>query len=128
MDTVRYGRYRNVAEIPNLVAMQTQSYRDFLQPGIAPSQRAGAGLEALLREIFPIYSYDKTLCLEYISYELGRPRYTPEECRKLRITYVYPDRRVALEFSTCNEDKVTVHFLPGRGLKRIHRSATRNSP
>ena len=76
METVRYGRYRNVADIPNLVEMQTKSYVDFLQPTVAPGKRADMGLEALLREIFPIYSYDKTLCLEYISYELGRPRYS----------------------------------------------------
>ena len=48
------------------------------------------GLEALLREAFPIYSYDKTMCLEYVGYELGRARYTIEECRKLRMTHGYP--------------------------------------
>jgi DNA-directed RNA polymerase subunit beta len=90
METVVYGRYRSVAEIPDLVEMQTKSYHNFLQPDIAPNRRKVEGLEALLREIFPIYSYDKTLCIEYVSYELGRPRYTVEECRKLRVTYGYP--------------------------------------
>ena len=90
METVVYGRYRSVAEIPDLVEMQTRSYHNFLQPETAPNRRKVEGLEALLREIFPIYSYDKTLCLEYVSYELGRPRYTVEECRKLRVTYGYP--------------------------------------
>ena len=74
METVVYGRFRSVAEIPDLVEMQTKSYDQFLQPDIAPNRRNTDGLEALLREIFPIYSYDKTLCLEYVSYELGRPR------------------------------------------------------
>lgn len=90
METVVYGRYRSVAEIPDLVEMQTKSYLNFLQPEVAPNRRKVEGLEALLREIFPIYSYDKTLCIEYVSYELGRPRYTVEECRKLRVTYGYP--------------------------------------
>ena len=90
METVVYGRYRSVAEIHDLVEMQTKSYHNFLQPDIAPNRRKVEGLEALLREIFPIYSYDKTLCIEYVSYELGRPRYTVEECRKLRVTYGYP--------------------------------------
>ena len=40
--------------------------------------------------MFPIYSYDKTMCLEYVGYELGRPRYTIDECRKLRLTFGYP--------------------------------------
>ena len=44
----------------------------------------------MLREIFPIESYDKTLRLEYIRYELGKPRYEPDECRQLRLTYGRP--------------------------------------
>ena len=71
METVTYGRYQSVAKIPNLVDMQVQSYRGFLQPDTAAQRRKDEGLEALLREVFPIYSYDKTLCLEYISYELS---------------------------------------------------------
>ncbi|MFN9333878.1 MAG: DNA-directed RNA polymerase subunit beta, partial [Planctomycetota bacterium] len=90
METKVYGRYRSVAEIPDLVEMQTKSYLSFLQPEVAPNRRKVEGLEALLREVFPIFSYDKTLSLEYISYELGRPRYTVEECRKLRVTFGYP--------------------------------------
>jgi len=90
METKIYGRYRSVAEIPDLVEMQTKSYLSFLQPETPPNRRKVDGLEALLREVFPIFSYDKTLCLEYVSYELGRPRYTVEECRKLRVTYGYP--------------------------------------
>ena len=46
----------------------------------------------MLREIFPIESYDKTLRLEYVRYELGKPRYEPHECRQLRLTYGRPFR------------------------------------
>ena len=46
----------------------------------------------MLREIFPIESYDKTLKLEYLRYELGKPRYEPHECRQLRLTYGRPFR------------------------------------
>ena len=46
----------------------------------------------MLREIFPIESYDKTLKLEYLRYELGKPRYEPDECRQLRLTYGRPFR------------------------------------
>src|SRR5581483_2650935 len=50
------------------------------------------GLEGVLREIFPIESYDKTLSLEFIKYDLGKPRYGPDECRQLRLTYGRPFR------------------------------------
>ena len=52
-----------------------------------PERRQPIGLEGVLREIFPIESYDKKLAVEYIKYELGKPRYDPDECRQLRLTY-----------------------------------------
>ncbi len=113
METVVYGQFRSVAEIPDLVEMQTKSYRDFLQPEIAPNRRKGEGLEALLREVFPILSYDKSLRLEYISYELGRPRYTVEECRKLRLTYGYPFKiRVRLQKAESIEEEIYLGEIP----------------
>jgi DNA-directed RNA polymerase subunit beta len=114
MESVRrYGRFENVAQIPDLVEMQTKSYEDFLQPQIPPGKRADQGLEALLREVFPIYSYDKTLCLEYVSYELGRPRYTPEECRKLRMTFGYPFKiRVRLVKPEPVEEEIYLGEIP----------------
>src|SRR6185436_17361111 len=57
-----------------------------------PERRTQTGLEGVLREIFPIESYDKKLSLEYIKYELGKPRYDPTECRQLRLTYGRPFR------------------------------------
>src|SRR5690606_28781074 len=50
------------------------------------------GLEALLREVFPIESYDGTMKLEYLHYKLDQPRYTPDECRELRLIYGMPFR------------------------------------
>jgi DNA-directed RNA polymerase subunit beta len=85
-----FGRYKHVLHVPDLTEIQRKAYEDFLMVEVPQGSRPGAGLEELLREVFPIYSYDKTMCLEYVGYELGRPRYTIEECRKLRLTYGYP--------------------------------------
>ena len=60
--------------------------------GCAARKRTPTGLEGVLREIFPIKSYDNTLSLEYLRYELGKPRYGPDECRQLRLTYGRPFR------------------------------------
>jgi DNA-directed RNA polymerase subunit beta len=73
-----------------LTTLQTVSYEAFLQEDIPSDKRKNQGLESVFREIFPIESYDKTVALEYIRYELGKPRYTPEECRQLRLTYGKP--------------------------------------
>jgi DNA-directed RNA polymerase subunit beta len=85
-----FSRYPEIIEIPNLVEIQTDAYQEFLQVEVPGAQRRVQGLEALLREVFPIYSYDKTMCLEYIGFDLSKPRYTIEECRQLRLTYGHP--------------------------------------
>ncbi|GAH65254.1 unnamed protein product, partial [marine sediment metagenome] len=89
--TVRnFGKVRDAVKIPDLVAIQKRSYGRFLQKDVAPTRRKCIGLEALFREIFPIESYDKSMHLEYLYYELEKPHYTPIECRQLRLTYGYP--------------------------------------
>ncbi|MBI3467967.1 MAG: DNA-directed RNA polymerase subunit beta [Planctomycetes bacterium] len=78
--------------VPDLTEVQTRSYREFLQAEVPAAQRKNQGLEGVLREVFPIENYDKSLRLEYIKYELAKPRYTPDECRQLRLTYGMPLR------------------------------------
>ncbi len=86
----RFGTGRELYPISDLTRIQTASYEAFLQRNVPPEKRKDHGLEGVLREIFPIESYDKTLRLEYIRYELGKPRYEPDECRQLRLTYGRP--------------------------------------
>src|SRR5437016_4159208 len=90
--TRNFGRFGDAVEVPNLTDVQTRSYERFLQLDTPPDKRTPTGLEGVLREIFPIESYDKTLSLQYIKYELGKPRYGPDECRQLRLTYGRPFR------------------------------------
>ena len=85
-----FGRHPEIVELPNLVELQTRAWHKFLAEDVPQANREIHGLEALLREVFPIYSYDKTMCLEYVGYDLGRPRYTIHECRQLRLSYGYP--------------------------------------
>jgi DNA-directed RNA polymerase subunit beta len=87
-----FGRIGDAIEVPPLTDVQTKSYDRFLQLEVPPAKRTPTGLEGVLREIFPIESYDKTISLEYLRYELGKPRYDPDECRQLRLTYGRPFR------------------------------------
>ncbi len=88
----RFGSGRDQYLTPDLTEIQTRSYLEFLQHEVLPEKRKDEGIESVLREIFPIESYDKQLTLAYVRYELGKPRYTPEECRQLRLTYGRPFR------------------------------------
>ncbi len=108
-----FSKYPTIVDIPDLVALQTQSYSDFLQESVPIDKRKVLGLEAILKEIFPIPSYDGTMALEYVSFELGKPRYSPDECRKLRLTYGYPFKiRVRLNKAEPVEEDVYLGEIP----------------
>ena len=85
-----FSKVGDAMPIPDLIQIQTDSYERFLQQDIDPAKRASLGLEGLLREIFPIISYDEKMRLEYLDYALDKPRYSRDECRELRLTYGYP--------------------------------------
>ena len=88
-----FSKRGDAVPVPDLVRVQQAAYERFLQMAKAPAARDGMiGLESLLREVFPIESYDGKMRLEYLSYSLEEPRYTPDECRELRLTYGRPFR------------------------------------
>src|SRR5256714_2767370 len=90
--TRRFGSGREAYAIPDLTEIQTKSYARFLQYETPQDKGKAEGLEGVLKEIFPIESYDKKLSLSYLRYELGKPRYEPDESRQLRLTYGRPFR------------------------------------
>ncbi|MBS0198523.1 MAG: DNA-directed RNA polymerase subunit beta [Planctomycetes bacterium] len=88
-----FSKRGDAMPVGDLCEVQQRAYERFLQLGVAPDDRDKTlGLEALLREVYPIKSYDETMTLEYIDYTLEEPRYTPDECRELRLTYGRPFR------------------------------------
>ncbi|MFN6103918.1 MAG: DNA-directed RNA polymerase subunit beta [Planctomycetaceae bacterium] len=88
----KFGQLKDDFELSNLTQIQTESFARLLQLDDDPRHRADHGLEGILREVFPVKSYDEQFQLEYVKYELGKPRYTPVECRQLRLTYGRPFR------------------------------------
>jgi DNA-directed RNA polymerase subunit beta len=78
--------------MPNLLEVQLKSYRDFLQPDVPPDKRELKGLHQIFTEIFPVTDVHENYSLEYVSYHLGPPRYTIEECRARNMTYAAPLR------------------------------------
>jgi len=110
---MKFGKVEEILDVPNLVELQTRSYSDFLQTDVAYGERKNVGLEAILREVFPIKSFNGEMALEYVGYELGRPRYTPDECRRLRLTYGAPFKvRVRLEKDDGIEEEVYLGEVP----------------
>ncbi len=86
-ERVSFREKEEIIDLPNLIEIQLKSYREFLQVDVLPHERQNAGLQEVFSEIFPIKSYDDKVILEYLSYNLGVPKYTPEECIRRGITY-----------------------------------------
>ena len=66
-----FGRLRDVLEMPDLIGLQVDSYDNFLQRYVPPAERKRQGLQEIFMDIFPIESFDKSLSLEFVSYEIG---------------------------------------------------------
>ena len=91
VERVNFGRLPETVEMPNLMEVQLDSYRAFLQEGINPKQRkSDVGLQAVFREVFPIESYDEKIKLDFSHYELGKAKNGPIECLREGVTYAAP--------------------------------------
>jgi len=69
-----FGKLTDALEAPDLIELQLDSYKDFLQQGAAPSKRKKLGLQAVLSEAFPVESYDGQIALDFVSYEIKEPK------------------------------------------------------
>ncbi len=84
---VSFHDKEEIIDLPNLIEVQIKSYHQFLQAHLLPHERENVGIQEVFTEIFPIKSYDEKTILEFLSYNLGVPKYTPEECIRRGITY-----------------------------------------
>jgi DNA-directed RNA polymerase subunit beta len=74
-----FGTIDEVIEPPNLIEVQSKSYEDFLQKDVPATQRIETGLQAVLKEVFPIKSYDETIELDFNAYDIEEPKATALE-------------------------------------------------
>ncbi len=85
-----FGRISEALEPPNLIELQLNSYKDFLQKEVPPNRRKPEGLQGVFVEVFPIESYDGKVKLEFVSYEIGDPKMTALECQREGQSYSAP--------------------------------------
>ncbi|TDR45911.1 DNA-directed RNA polymerase subunit beta [Tahibacter aquaticus] len=88
-----FGKRPVVLDVPFLLAIQVDSYREFLQLDAGGvTAREDKGLHAALKSVFPITSYSGNAALEYVSYRLGEPPFDERECRQRGMSYGAPLR------------------------------------
>ncbi len=85
-----YGKIREVLEMPNLIEVQKSSYDLFLRSGDADMPLDGEGIKGVFQSVFPIKDFNETAVLEFVKYELEKPKFDVEECMQRDLTYSAP--------------------------------------
>jgi len=85
-----FEKIKTTTEFPDLLDLQVGSFHDFLQEDLNPKEREMFGLHEAFASIFPLQDNHENYILEYKSYTIGKPRYTPKECSDRGITYSVP--------------------------------------
>jgi DNA-directed RNA polymerase subunit beta len=92
IDRHSFGKIKDVVEMPNLLEIQIDSYRSFLQLDVPTRHRERRGLHLVFESVFPIIDGKGVYSLEYLDYSIGNPRYSVEECRERGMTFAAPLR------------------------------------
>ncbi|HHJ12354.1 MAG TPA: DNA-directed RNA polymerase subunit beta, partial [Chromatiales bacterium] len=98
-----FGKRPQILEVPYLLSIQMDSYRDFLQESVPAKERKPRGLHGAFSSIFPIVSYSGNVRLEYVDYRLGTPVFDVKECQLRGVTYAAP-LRVTLRLVIMDKD------------------------
>ena len=100
---VNFGKIGNIADTPDLLAVQIQSFKEFFQLETTPDKRNIEGLFRVFKENFPITDTRNIFVLEFLDYFIDPPRYTIEECMERGLTYAVP-LKAKLRLS-CNDEE-----------------------
>ena len=87
-----FGKIRKIVDIPDLIAVQRESYNRFLQMDVPPEKREDAGLQAVFQSVFPIKDFTGSASLEFVSYRFAEVKHSVEECIHRGMTYEIPVR------------------------------------
>ena len=81
-ERVNFGKLDDVLTIPDLIGVQLDSYKSFLQLDVPADKRKNQGIQEIFNEVFPIESFDKQIRLEFVSYTIGTPKKDIVDCIK----------------------------------------------
>ncbi len=101
-----FGKIEEIAQMPNLIEVQRNSYEAFLQMGVTPENRKMQGLQEVLSTVFPIKDFTGRAEIDFVQYELEQPKFDVEECLQRGMTYSAP-LRVTLRLSVFDIDETT---------------------
>ena len=100
---INFGKVELLAEQPDLLGIQIQSFKDYFQLETTPDKRNNEGLFRVFKENFPITDTRNIFVLEFLDYFVDPPRYTIDECIERGLTYAVP-LKAKLRLS-CNDEE-----------------------
>jgi len=100
---MHFGKVKHLADTPDLLEIQIQSFKDYFQLETTPDKRNNEGLFKVFKENFPINDTRNIFMLEFLDYFIDPPRYTIEECMERGLTYAVP-LKAKLRLS-CNDEE-----------------------
>jgi len=101
-----FGKIPKIVDIPNLIAVQQESFNRFLQKDVPPEKRRDIGLQAVYKSVFPIKDFTGTASLEFVSYRFGDVKHSVQECMHRGMTYEIP-LRITVRLVVYDVDKET---------------------
>ena len=101
-----FGKIREVLEMPNLIEVQKSSYDLFLRSGDSDKPLDDEGIQGTFQSVFPIKDFNETSVLEFVKYELEKPKYDVDECMQRDLTYAAP-LKVTLRLIVFDVDEST---------------------
>ncbi|MGB2688996.1 MAG: DNA-directed RNA polymerase subunit beta [Desulfobacterales bacterium] len=101
-----FGKIPKIVDIPNLIAVQQESFNRFLQKDVPPEKRRDIGLQAVYKSVFPIKDFTGTASLEFVSYRFGEIKHSVHECMHRGMTYEIP-LRITVRLVVYDIDKET---------------------
>lgn len=105
-----FSKIVKIADLPDLLNIQLESFEDFLQANVAPDKRVNKGLQAVFTSIFPIVDSRENFILEFVSYYLEKPKYDLKECQERGGTYSVPLKaklRLSVRDPESEEEEIT---------------------
>jgi DNA-directed RNA polymerase subunit beta len=100
---INFGKIGDVADTPDLLAIQLQAFKEFFQLETTPDKRKNEGLFNVFNENFPITDTRNIFVLEFLDYFIDPPRYSIDECMERGLTYSVP-LKAKLKLS-CNDEE-----------------------
>jgi len=99
-----FAKIKEVYDLPNLLDVQLVAYKDFLQMDVPVKDRQNIGLQEVFEEMFPLENVNRSVKLEFISYTLGKPKYSMSESKTRALSYAAP-LKVKFRLTTPRETK-----------------------